>query len=41
MKAAIELQKAEAMEFDDELHDEAIDQPSAGRFCSLCIMSST
>jgi hypothetical protein len=41
MKAAIGLQKAEAMEFDDELHDEAIDQPSAGRFCSLCIMSST
>ena len=41
MKESIERQKAEATEFDDELRDEAIDQPSAGCFCSLCIMSST
>jgi hypothetical protein len=40
MTDAIEPQKAETTEFDDELHDEAIDQPAAGRFCSLCIMSS-
>jgi hypothetical protein len=41
MTEAIELPKAEAMEFDDARHDEAIDEPSAGCFCSLCIMSST